>query len=79
MAFAFHVVMIVLDSCSWHLVPMLKWYVIKWLQWQEHVLGSWRVAVLPGNSKKPSTPFCRRSSCRPPSAALAVGAKAFRR
>ncbi|MGF6426501.1 hypothetical protein [Bradyrhizobium elkanii] len=48
MAFAFHVLMIVMDSTSWHLVPTLKWYVLPWLEWQPHVVGSWKVATLPG-------------------------------
>lgn len=80
MAFAFHVVMVVMDSCNWHLVPTLKWYVIPWLQWQEHVVGSWRVAVLPGKFKVTEHAILQGLFyVGPPSAALVVAAKAFQR
>jgi hypothetical protein len=48
MAFAFHVVMVVLDSTSWHLVPVLKFYIVPWLEWQPHAINSWKIAALPG-------------------------------
>jgi len=80
MAFAFHVVMIVLDSTSWHLVPALKWYVLPWLEWQPHTVGSWRVASLPGKFEETEHAILQALFyVGPPSAALVIASKAFRR
>jgi len=80
MAFAFHVVMIVMDSTSWHLIPTLKWYVIPWLEWQPHVVGSWRVASLPGKFEETEHAILQALFyVGPPSAALVIASKAFRR
>ena len=80
MAFAFHVVMIVLDSTSWHLVPTLKWYVLPWLEWQAHAVGSWRIAALPKPFDATEHEILKALFyVGPPSAALAIAAKAFRR
>lgn len=80
MAFAFHVVMIVLDSTSWHLVPIMKFYVLPWLEWQPHVVGSWRVAALPPPFDSTEHEILKALFyVGPPSAALAIAAKAFRR
>lgn len=80
MAFAFHVVMIVLDSSSWHLLPTMKWYVIPWLEWAPHVVGSWKIAPLPGKFEETEHAILQALFyVGPPSAALAIVAKAFRR
>ena len=80
MAFAFHVVMIVMDSTSWHLVPTLKWYVLPWLEWQPHLVGSWKVAPMPGKFEDTEHEILKALFyVGPPSAALVIAAKAFRR
>lgn len=80
MSFAFHAAMIVMDSCSWHLVPVLKWYVLPWLEWQHHVVGSWGVSKLPGKFEDTEHEILRALFyVGPPSAALVIAAKAFRR
>jgi hypothetical protein len=80
MAIAFHVVMIVLDSTSWHLIPTMKWYVLPWLEWQPHVVGSWQIATLPGKFEETEHEILRALFyVGPPSAALVIAAKAFRR
>lgn len=80
MAFAFHVVMIVLDSTSWHLIPTMKWYVLPWLDWQPHAIGSWRVSALPSPFDATEHEILKALFyVGPPSAALAIAAKAFRR
>lgn len=80
MMFAYHTSLIVLDSSSWHLIPTLKFYFIPWLTWQEHVIGSWRVAVLPGKFEDTEHAILQALFyVGPPSAALVIAAKAFRR
>jgi hypothetical protein len=80
MAIAFHVVMIVLDSTSWHLIPTIKWYVLPWFEWQPHVVGSWKVATLPGRFEDTEHEILRALFyVGPPSAALVIASKAFRR
>lgn len=80
MAFAFHVLMIVMDSTSWHLVPTLKWYFLPWLEWQTHVVGSWKVATLPGKFEDTEHAILQALFyVGPPSAALVIASKAFRR
>jgi len=80
MMFAYHVSMIVLDSTSWHLLPTLKFYFIPWLTWQEHVVGSWRIATLPGRFEETEHAILQALFyVGPPSAALVIAAKAFRR
>ena len=80
MAFAFHVLMIVMDSTSWHLVPALRFYFIPWLEWQPHVVGSWKVAVLPGRFEDTEHAILQALFyVGPPSAALVIASKAFRR
>ncbi|HEY4773409.1 MAG TPA: hypothetical protein VIH40_01190 [Xanthobacteraceae bacterium] len=80
MAFAFHVVMIVGDSTSWHLVPTMRLYVLPWLEWREHVVGSWGIARLPGLFEQTEHEILRALFyVGPPSAALVIAAKAFRR
>lgn len=80
MAFAFHVIMIVADSCAWLMVPTLKFYFIPWLTWQQHVVGSWEIAKLPGMFEQTEHEILRALFyVGPPSAALAIAAKVFRR
>lgn len=80
MMFAYHVSMIVLDSTSWHLCLTMKWYVLPWLQWNEHVVGSWKVATLPGRFEDTEHAILQALFyVGPPSAALVIAAKAFRR
>lgn len=80
MAIAFHVAMIVGDSCAWLLIPTTKFYIIPWLTWQEHLVGSWRIATLPGKFEDTEHEILRALFyVGPPSAALAIAAKVFRR
>lgn len=80
MAFAWHVVMIVLDSSGWHLVPTLKWYVLPWLEWQQHAVGSWNIVALPAPFDTTEHEILKALFyVGPPSAAVAVLAKVFRR
>jgi hypothetical protein len=80
LAFAYHTVMIVLDSTSWHLVPVMKFYIIPWLEWQWHQVGTWRVAALPGKWEETEHAILQALFyVGPPSAAIAIAAKAFRR
>lgn len=80
MCFAFHVAMIVFDSTSWHLIPTLKWYVVPWLEWSPHVVGSWKIATLPGKFEETEHAILQALFyVGPPSAALVIAAKAFRR
>lgn len=80
MAFAFHVVMVVMDSSSWHLVPTLRFYVIPWIEWQPHIVGSWQIAVLPGKFEDTEHEILKALFyVGPPSAALVIASKAFRR
>lgn len=45
--FAWHTWQVVLDSSRW--VPAVRfWYVIPYIGVDDHVVGSWRVAALPG-------------------------------
>lgn len=80
MTLAFHVVMIVLDSTSWHLALTTKWYALPWLEWQVHKIGSWGIAALPGKFEDTEHEILRALFYTgPPSVALATLAKAFRR
>ena len=80
MMFAYHVSMIVLDSTSWHLLPTMKWYILPWLQWSPHEVGSWRIATLPGKFEETEHAILQALFyVGPPSAALVIAAKAFKR
>lgn len=80
MAFAYHVVMIVLDSTSWHIGLTTVWYVIPWLEWSPHLVGSWKIAPLPGKFEETEHAILQALFyVGPPSAALVIAAKAFRR
>lgn len=80
MSFAFHVAMIVMDSTSWHLVPTMKFYILPWLEWQAHKVGSWGVAKLPGRFEETEHAILQALFyVGPPSAALVIASKAFRR
>jgi hypothetical protein len=80
MAFAYHVVMIVLDSTPWHIGLTTVAYVIPWLQWVPHVVGSWGIATLPGKFEETEHAILQALFyVGPPSAALVIAAKAFRR
>jgi hypothetical protein len=80
MMFAYHTSMIVLDSTSWHLLPTLKWYFLPWIEWQPHVVGSWKVATLPGKFEDTEHAILQALFyVGPPSAALVIASKAFRR
>src|SRR3954469_18201806 len=48
MMFAYHVSMIVLDSTPWHISLTTVAYIIPWLKWVPHHVGSWGIAILPG-------------------------------
>jgi hypothetical protein len=80
MTFAYHTSMIVLDSTPWHLLPTLKWYFVPWLEWSPHLVGSWRVAPLPGKFEDTEHAILQALFyVGPPSAALVIASKAFRR
>lgn len=80
MMFAYHVSMIVLDSTPWHIGLTTVGYVIPWLQWNAHVVGSWGIATLPGKFEETEHAILQALFyVGPPSAALVIAAKAFRR
>lgn len=80
MAFAFHVLMIVLDSTSWHLGLTMKWYILPWPAWWPHEVGSWKIATLPGKFEETEHAILQALFyVGPPSAAVIIAAKAFRR
>jgi hypothetical protein len=80
MMFAYHVSMIVLDSTPWHIGLTTVGYVIPWLKWNEHVVGSWGIATLPGKFEETEHAILQALFyVGPPSAALVIAAKAFRR
>lgn len=80
MMFAYHVSMIVLDSTSWHIGFTMKWYVLPWLEWRPHVVGSWGIEKLPGLFEQTEHAILQALFyVGPPSAALVIAAKAFRR
>lgn len=80
MSFAFHTSLLVLDSCGWHLHIILIGYVVPWLEWHPHVLGSWHISALPGKFEDTEHAILQALFyVGPPSAALVIAAKAFRR
>ena len=80
MMFAFHVSMIVLDSTSWHIGLTMKWYVLPWPEWVPHKVGSWGIEKLPGLFEQTEHAILQALFyVGPPSAALVIAAKAFRR
>lgn len=80
MMFAYHTSMIVLDSTPWHIGLTMKWYIFPWLQWLPHVVGSWGISVLPGKFEETEHAILQALFyVGPPSAALVIASKAFRR
>lgn len=80
MMFAFHGSMIILDSTSWHIGLTTKWYILPWLEWRPHIVGSWKIAALPGKWEETEHAILQALFyVGPPSAALVIAAKAFRR
>lgn len=80
MSFAFHTSLLVLDSCGWHLHFVMIGYVVPWLEWHPHVLGSWNIAALPGKFEDTEHAILQALFyVGPPSAALVIASKAFRR
>ena len=80
MMFAYHVSMIVLDSTPWHIGLTTVWYFIPWLQWVPHQVGSWGIATLPGKFEETEYAILQALFyVGPPSAALVIASKAFRR
>jgi hypothetical protein len=80
MMFAYHVSMIVLDSTPWHIGLTTVWYIIPWLEWMPHKVGSWGIATLPGKFEETEHAILQALFyVGPPSAALVIAAKAFRR
>jgi hypothetical protein len=80
MMFAYHGSMIILDSTSWHIGLTTVWYVVPWFEWRPHVVGSWNIAALPGKWEETEHAILQALFyVGPPSAALVIAAKAFRR
>jgi hypothetical protein len=80
MAFAFHVSLLVLDSCGWHMHLTTVGYVIPWIGWHVHQVGSWHIVALPGKFEETEHAILQALFyVGPPSAALVIAAKAFRR
>ena len=80
LAFAYHVWAITLDSVPFHLALTTKLYVIPWLEWVPHKVGSWGVAALPGKFQDVELAVLQALFyVAPPAAAAVVVAKAFRR
>lgn len=80
MMIAYHASMIILDSTSWHIGLTTVWYVVPWLEWRPHVVGSWAIAALPGKWSETEHAILQALFyVGPPSAALVIASKAFRR
>lgn len=80
MMFAYHVSMIVLDSTPWHIGFTTVFYIMPWMEWVPHVVGSWGIATLPGKFEETEHAILQALFyVGPPSAALVIAAKAFRR
>lgn len=78
--FAYYTAMIVLDSTPWHIGLTTKLWIIPWLEWVPHKVGSWGVVVLPGKLEDTYHAILNALFyVGPPSAALVIAAKAFRR
>jgi hypothetical protein len=72
--------MIVGDSMPWHVGLTMKFYVVPWLEWVPHQVGSWQVAALPAPFDATEHEILKALFyVGPPSAAVAIAAKAFRR
>lgn len=79
-AFVYHVWAITLDSVPFHLVPTMKWYVLPWLEWRPHPVGSWDIAALPGKFQDVELAVLQALFyVAPPAAAAIAVAKVFRR
>lgn len=80
LAFAYHVWAITLDSVPFHLVLTTRLYLVPWLEWAPHQVGSWGVAALPGKFQDVELAVLQALFyVAPPAAAAVVVAKAFRR
>lgn len=79
-AFAIHTVAVVLDSFSYLPSIGLRWYVVPWLEWAYHRPGSWDVKALPDDFRQVELEVLRALFyVGPPSTALMVAARIFRR
>lgn len=47
-AFAWHAWQVALDTTPWHLVLTTRLWIVPWIEWKQHAVGSWGVAALPG-------------------------------
>lgn len=80
MTFAFYTWLIVMDSTSWHISLTTRLWVIPWLEWTPHVVGSWKVARLPDDLWATYLKILEALFyVGPPSAAAIIAARAFRR
>lgn len=79
-AFVYHVWQIVGDSSPFHPVLTTKFFVVPWLGWESHVVGSWGVAALPGKFQDVELAALQALFyVAPPAAAAIAVAKVFRR
>jgi hypothetical protein len=80
MAFVYHLWLITLDSVPFHLVVTMKFYVVPWLEWQNHKVGSWGVAAYPDKFQEVELAVLQALFyVAPPAAAAVAVAKVFRR
>jgi hypothetical protein len=79
MALAYHVALVVLDSCPFYPAPVLRFYVVPWIEWQSHKVGSWGVETLGKLHETELAILQALFYVAPPAAAAAVIAKVFRR
>ena len=80
MAFAWHVWIIVLDSSPFHIGLTAKLWIIPWLEWRVHKVGSWGVAALPGKFHDVELAVLQALFyVAPPAVAAIAVAKVFRR
>lgn len=79
-AFAVHTIAVVLDSFSYLPSIGLRWYIVPWLEWAYHRPGSWDVKALPDDFRQVELEVLRALFyVGPPSTALMVAARIFRR
>jgi hypothetical protein len=62
------------------LIRVVKWHVIPWLEWQPHIVGSSKISALPGKFEDTEHEILKALFyVGPPSAALVIASKVFRR
>jgi len=79
LALAYHVWLIVLDSSPFHPTIVFKFYIVPWIGFAKHEVGSWGVSTLGKLHEVELAILQALFYVGPPSAAAIVAAKMFRR